>query len=363
MTNTCCSVLIAILMASGACLAAEGAQSQPAVATITGEIQDPTSREIAFSYQPPSALGSSEQRVVLDSLNRFTLTLPVTRGTPVRGHYGGGQPPRWEWLEMLRAFVFGPRGLFVFFVEPGDSLHVVVDEGYFSSSFEFSGQSADNCRFIDEILPEYLAFDLDYEGLEVEDFSRQVDQWRRDQFAFLAEGREKYALSPGLIDYATAYFNYEWAKLMISYPREYNYANGHKNRAIAPEYYDFLQEIPLVDEKAIGVDDYHTFLERTLDWEYWEGFRRPSLSKRYDLSGLALSEGTKAQLDSLYEKEGRRPRLSKMVDLSSGWFVASGPGPTGFPLRKEEIAQAIPDVGFVGVWSFADRPNRTRLLL
>ncbi len=343
MTNTCCSVLIAILMASGACLAAESAQSQPAVATITGEIREPTSREIAFSYQPPSALGSSEQRVVLDSLNRFTLTLPVTRGTPVRGHYDGGQRG-WKWVRWIGAFLFRPTPL-VLFVEPGDSLHVVVDEGYFSSSFEFSGQSADNSRFFAEWLPRFLSFRLDYEDLKVEDFSRQVDQWRRDQFAFLAEGREKYALSPGFIDYATAHFNYEWAKLMISYPREYNYANGHQNRAIAPEYYDFLQEIPLVDEKAMRAPPYLIFLERTLGWELNEvprPSRRPSgaigrpprdrgeldevprpprprlpkVSEKIYMSGLALSEGTEAQLDSLYEKEGRRPSLSKMVDLS-----------------------------------------------
>ncbi len=274
MTNTCCSVLIAILMASGACLA----QSQPQVATITGEIREPALREIAFSYQPPSALGSSEQRVVLDSLNHFTLTLPVTRGTPVRGHYGGGQRG-WKWVRWIGSPLFGRPSPLVLFVEPGDSLHVAIDPGYFSPSFRFSGPNADNSRFFAEWLPRLLSFRLDYEDLKVEDFSRQVDQWRRDQFAFLAEGREKYALSPGFIDYATAYFNYEWAKLMISYPREYNYANGHQNRAIAPEYYDFLQEIPLVDEKAMRAPPYLIFLERTLGWELNEASRpsrRPS---------------------------------------------------------------------------------------
>ena len=39
---------------------------------------------------------------------------------------------------------------------------------------------------------------------------------------------------------------------MISYPTNYRFANDHDNRDITPEYYDFLQDIPLVDEKAIG---------------------------------------------------------------------------------------------------------------
>ena len=92
----------------------------------------------------------------------------------------------------------------------------------------------------------------------MEDFKRQVDQRRREQFAFLAERREQYALSPGFIDYATAQFNYEWARLMISYPTNYLFANGEDNSDLPPKYYDFLQEIPLVDEKAIGTMDYHT---------------------------------------------------------------------------------------------------------
>ena len=106
---------------------------------------------------------------------------------------------------------------------------------------------------------------------------------------------------------------------MISYPTNYRFANGRKNRDITPEYYDFLQEIPLVDEKGMGVDSYHTFLVRTIDWELRnsESRRRPMLSEWRDLSALNLSEGTFAQLDSLYEKSGWHPRLSKMIDLSA----------------------------------------------
>ena len=327
MTNTYGSLLIAILIASSACLATESAQSQPQVATITGEIRDPTSREITFSYESPSALEDSEQRVVLDSLNRFSFELPVVRGTLVRAYYNEARS--------------------IFFVEPGDSLHVVVEEGFSDSSHSFRGPGADNNRFVVEWMSEFGRPSLDYEGLEVEDFKRQVDQRRRDQFEFLAERSKEYALSLGFIDYATAQFNYEWARLMISYPTNYYFANGQDNRDLPPKYYDFLQEIPLVDEKAIGTMDYHTFLVRTLDWESRERrdeagpfgrpsraigrlprdrgeldkmpspFRRPNLSEIYDLADLGLSEETLAQLDALYEKEDRGFKLSQMVNLSA----------------------------------------------
>ena len=306
-----------------------GQRSEPAIncATITGpEIQSPTSREITFGYESPSALEDFEERVVLDSLNHFFFELPVVRGTLVRAYYNE-----------VRS---------MFFVEPGDSLHVVVEEGFADSSYSFSGIGADNNRFAVEWMAEFGRPRLDYKGLEVEDFKRQVDQRRRDQFEFLAEKSKEYALSPGFVDYAVAHFNYEWANLMISYPTNYYFANGHGNIDLPPKYHDFLQEIPLVDDKAIGTMDYHTFLVRTLNWEAREirdeagpfgrpsraigrpprdrgelgkipnPFRRPNLSEMYDLSKLELSEETLAQLDALYEKEGPL-KLSQMVDLSA----------------------------------------------
>ena len=302
------SLLVALLST-----ASVGLVQAPRAATITGEIRDPTSREITFSYQPPSALGSAEERVVLDSLNRFTCELPVVRGALARGHYESGQP-RWKWVQWIGYFLFD-HSPFIFFVEPGDSLHIVVEEGFFGPSYSFSGPNADNSRFIAEFLPRFST-PLDYEDLEVEDFKRQIDQRRRDEFEFLVEWREKYALSPGFIDYATAYFNYGWATGMFSYPDIYEFANGRKNRDITPEYYDFPQEVPLVDEKAIGVGSYHTFLVGTVDRELEETPKPSRLYELYDLSGLELSEETEAQLDSMYQAN-RWPRLSQMVDLSA----------------------------------------------
>ena len=291
MRNTYGSLLIAILMASSACLAVESAQSPPSVATITGEIRDPTSREITFGYESPSALESSGQRVVLDSLDCFAFELPVVRGIPVWGHYEGGRS--------------------IFFVEPGDSLHIVVEEGVYS----FSGPNADNSRFIAELLPRFRSSSLGgYKDLEVEDFKRQVEQRRRERFEFLAEGREKYTLSPRYIDYATANFNYQWAELMMAYPTNYRVVNGHENRDITPEYYDFLQGIPLVNEKAIGTDSYRWFLGLFLDWE-----------------DRNLSEAIQTQVDSIHTTPvGRTWNLAKRYDLAKQqlegrvlyWFLA-----------------------------------------
>ena len=308
MTNAYCSLLMAILLASSACLAVESTQRQPSVAIITGEVQNPRSREIAF-YEP---LLLSHQRIILDSQNRFTLALPVGHGTLVIGGDEGEQ----QWVKLLRAFIFGYNPL-IFFVEPGDSLHVVIEEGFFSSSYTFSGPNADNSRFMAEWLVPFDSFDLDFEDLQVEDFSRQMDQWRREQLEFLAEGREQYALSPGCIDYVTASVNYGWANRMIAYPRAYRVVNGYENKNIPPEFYDFLAEMPLVDEKAVGAGRYRVFLMNTLRKlrEESAAFRRTKLSERYDLSSLELSEETVVRLDSMYEHR-QSLRSAEKSDLS-----------------------------------------------
>ena len=116
-----------------------------------------------------------------------------------------------------------------------------MEEGVYS----FSGPNADNSRFMAELLPRFRSFRLDYKDLEVEDVKRQMKQWRRDRFGFLAEGREKYTLSPGYIDHATANFNYEWAELMMAYPTNYRVVNGRRKQRYHPGVLRLLAGNPL----------------------------------------------------------------------------------------------------------------------
>ena len=191
-----------------------------------------------------------------------------------------------------------------------------------SYSLTFSGRGAENNRFLAEFWPQHHAFEPDY-ALEPEEFARQVKERRRDEFALLAEGSEKYALSPGFIDYMTTFFNYKWADKTVSYP-EFLFENGRlvrrmspdgsHRRAVPPNYYDFLQEIPLINEKAIGVGEYRQFLVNTLALEA-KSDGMPRLSDSYKLSGLGLSESVRTRLDSMHDAN-RELRLSQMIALS-----------------------------------------------
>ena len=312
LSNAFLVAAITLLTGAVASLAEEG--MPPQVAIITGEFRDPRSREIGLQYD--SAPTRATSRIVLDEQNRFSLSVPTAWGTLVIGRYESGFPSLWQ---LLKFMVFDKRELFAFYVEPGDSLHIVVEEGFFGPSYSFSGPGADNNRFVVEWMSEFGPFSLDYKALEIADFKRQIDQRRQDQFEFLAEGREEYALTPGFVDYATAFIKYEWAQRMVSYPRHYYRANGRENKAIVPAYYDFLLDIPLADEKAIGTPDYDTFVGLALDWlakaEEEEKPRSSGISKLLKLSQYGLSDSAQARFDSIYRKNNV-PSLSQLIDLS-----------------------------------------------
>ena len=324
--NAYSAALVALIAPLSLCLVAASAQSPPRAAIVTGEVHNPPSQEIEFRHEPLLAPGPSQHHIVLDDQNRFALLLTIPKGIFVTGHYKDEHH-------------------FPFFVEPGDSLYAVVtfaevtkadssaavesdslhsaaDEAPPSYSLTFNGRGAENNRFLAEFWPQHHSFEPDY-TLESEEFARQVEQRRQDEFALLAEGRERYALSPGFIDCMTVFLNYKWADRTVSYP-QFSFEDGRLVRRISPDgshrrevppnYYDFLQEIPLIDEKAIGVQEYRRFVVNTLDLEA-KSDRPPRLADRYKLSGLGLSPAVHAQLDSMYDAN-RNPKLSQMIDLA-----------------------------------------------
>ena len=309
------NAISAALITLSLCLTAASAQNQSHAAIVTGEVHNAPSREIEFRHEPLLAPGPSEHPIVLDEQNRFALLLNIPQGILVSGH--------WEYDHIP------------FFVEPGDSLHAVVTFAEateadsaaveFDYSLTFSGRGAENNRFLAEFWPQHSAFESDYAlyALEPEAFARRVKQRRQDDFALLAEGREKYDLSPGFIDYMTTFFTYKWADKTVSYA-EFSYENGRLSRGVSPDgshrravppnYYDFLQEIPLIDEKAIGVGEYRRFLVNTLALEA-KPDGMPRLADMYKLSGLGLSESVLVRLDSMHDAN-RVPKLSQMIELA-----------------------------------------------
>ena len=157
--NAYSTPLMALIAPLSLCLAAASAQSQPRAAIVTGEVHNAPSREIEFRHEPLLAPGPSQHYIALDEQNRFALLLNIPKGIFVTGHYED-------------------EHRIPFFVEPGDSLHVVVtfaeatkadslaavesdhshsadDAAPLSYSLTFNGRGAENNRFLAEFRPQY----------------------------------------------------------------------------------------------------------------------------------------------------------------------------------------------------------------
>ena len=149
------------------------------------------------------------------------------------------------------------------FLELGDQLHLDADLLDLPQSLRFSGQGAVNNQFLATLrarFPDYL--DIDYKDLEVDAFRKIIDQRRLELERFLDEECAQGGLTPAFIDYYHAEIIYEWANLVVSYPTNYMFDNGHKNEDLPADYHDALNQVDLVDEAAIGTTDYRTFLDR-----------------------------------------------------------------------------------------------------
>ena len=200
-------------------------------------------RSIAFEYQQtPIYYKPVTIEVPLDEKDGLAVELPFTEA----------QMPSVDLDDEVKLFL-----------EPDDQLHIDADLLDLPQSLRFSGQGAANNQFLAALrsrFPDYLR--IDYKDLEVDAFRKIIDQRRLELESFLDEGCSQYQLTPAFIDYYRAEIAYEWASFIVSYPTNYMFANGSRNKNLPADYHDALDQVDLVDEAAIGTTHYHRFLER-----------------------------------------------------------------------------------------------------
>ena len=175
-------------------------------------------------------------------------------------------------LTEAKVLSVGPQREVKLFLEPGDQLHIDADLLDLPQSLRFSGQGAANNQFLAALrtrFSDYLR--INYKDLEVDAFRKTIDQRRVEMTRFLDEGCAQGGLTPAFVDYYRAEITYDWAKELVSYPRNYERQNGRENEAIPEDYFDALEQVELVDETAIGTSHYRTFLSRNFLrlWQEW----------------------------------------------------------------------------------------------
>ena len=191
-------------------------------------------------------------------------------------------------LTEAKVLSVGPQREVKLFLEPGDQLHIDADLLNLPQSLRFSGQGAANNQFLAALrarFSDYLR--INYKDLAVNDFRNMIDQRRVEMTRFLDEGCNQYQLTPAFVAHYHAEITYDWAKELVSYPRNYERQNGRENEAIPNDYFDDLDQVELVDETAIGTSDYRTFLSRNflrlwIEWNDHSDTKQMTTEERRD---------------------------------------------------------------------------------
>ena len=164
------------------------------------------------------------------------------------------------------------------YLEPGDSLFVNCDANAFQFSMKYSGRGASNnnclAEFNNKFYEERNFFNMMQSRRGVHVYTvpndlevKMLSQPRTEYEAALLVDRngkrdaihlyeqDKAPLTKRFKDFMTAEIDYDWAYKMLTYG--YLYAGRH---SLSPDFFNFLQEVPIQNSPVIGSEKYQRFL-------------------------------------------------------------------------------------------------------
>jgi len=231
------------------------------------------------------------------------------------------------------------------FLEPGDNLFVRSSHASFIDSLEYTQVGALSNNFLKET---FIKFDredaqLVKEGMQqktAEDFETFMLSYKgkkishRDQYL----AQRDTSFSTVFSEYVSADINYWWGHQLMSYK------DNHPTSHLLPialtlpnEYYDFMDELVLNDEKALSNLNYISYLDRYMEWRQDRISRglmkiegRPTKKKILELSrvetfGEVLAEDLNVRAaahdqNAIIGKLHRKDRVLYLRDITNDRF-------------------------------------------
>lgn len=222
--------------------------------TISGKITNPASDSILISY-PENPL-EARKHVAYAPLNdngEFRLTLPLKQ--PVLADLESG----------------GEGDGITLYLQPGDNLDVKFNARDVVKTIKFKGKGEAENTYLREQEYEYEEDDgwqvlPDNIYLGEEKFARFLDNRKKSQEKFLERYLAKHPISETFELYAKAQIEFTWANDRLTYPdlREQIVIN-EKRLALAPSYYNFLEQLNLNNPAAFISPVYNEFVNNYLE--------------------------------------------------------------------------------------------------
>ena len=155
------------------------------------------------------------------------------------------------------------------FLEPGDDMFIQFDAINFRSSIRYSGKGSLQNNYLLQTYKMYNEWDEQFLLFEIADrspldFRRFMDQMHRQRFGFYKDYPEKNNFSDDFRHYACADIDYWWAYYLLRYRVEHFSSQGIDETVIPKEYYSFLDEVLVNNDRALSNPYYAYFLDRYL---------------------------------------------------------------------------------------------------
>jgi thiol-disulfide isomerase/thioredoxin len=259
---------------------------EPEAMIVTGQVKNFTDTVSDFSYYTYEFLTDLEkEEVIFDEEGNFKLELKGN--SPVKGWFlFGGKVPK---TEVFTYTMVDGRDttnqsgtmdfrMFYIYLEPGDSLNVSLNAENIEETLEFSGEAAENNRFVNLEDQTYNSYKhkflknwYDVVNRQPNDYKKNVDKLRDEKLDFLKVYEQSEEISPFLIDWYRKSYISSAVGSKINYPTIHSSYNNLDSVELPDDYYDFLDQVNLKD--AIGENGIGYFYNL-----------RSYLNKKYELA-------------------------------------------------------------------------------
>jgi len=282
-------------------LSAESATVITGFVTNTGEIEHSPKKYLKVELYMPHLSSQVIYKNITIENDSFQIILDITEAQVIA-------------IKYLREKVY-------VYVEPYDTLQLQCDADDFPASLNFTGKAGINNKIFaafSEKFPEEknqfkmmqyrkgtvyykvgVDLDSDMRRKSPEDFRKQMDDEQAAKTAIYREYVEKFGKpSESFEQYMWAEISYSWALTLLTY----GHAHGYYNK-VTPEFFFFIHNIPLMNEKAIGNPTYRKYVEAYLNYvcmdKYFESdefFKQLGIAKDEKLVGEPLAYFTSSLL-------------------------------------------------------------------
>lgn len=233
------------------------------IVSISGKIDNPAGKTVVVYYYPNLLVERPvSSKATLDEEGGFQMTFSLDKPTSATFSHG--------------------RERTAMYIHPGDNISVSLNPEAFDESIKYKGDGP-GVEASNYLARFYLKFEDDgaeddaqnliKEGLELE-YVAWVNRVYNSQVSFLTDFAKSHKLSETFMNYAADRSLYIRANRLMSYPSYYAYLakKDISEVKLSKNYYDFLGEIRVMNDRAVNIPEYISFVQNYISWKMDQQF-------------------------------------------------------------------------------------------